>query len=99
DPGIRIYVREVRRTAPPTKGVPLLLLHGARVPGVASFDLPVAGGSLAATLAAAGHVTFIMDARGYGRSTRPREMSEPPEAHPPLVHSDEGRPGGRGVAC
>jgi pimeloyl-ACP methyl ester carboxylesterase len=89
DPGIRIYVREVHRTALRTKGVPLLLLHGARVPGVASFDLPVAGGSLAANLAAAGHVTFIMDARGYGRSTRPREMSEPPEAHPPLVHSDE----------
>jgi pimeloyl-ACP methyl ester carboxylesterase len=89
DPGIRIDVREVRRTAPPSTGAPLLLLHGARVPGVASFDLPVPGGSIAEDFAAAGHPTFVMDARGYGRSTRPPEMSDPPEAHAPLVHSDE----------
>jgi pimeloyl-ACP methyl ester carboxylesterase len=89
DPGIRLYVREVRRRTPASKGAPLLLLHGARVPGVASFDLRVPGGSIAEEFAAAGHPAFIMDARGYGRSTRPPEMTDPPEAHPPLVHSDE----------
>ncbi len=89
DPGIRLYVREVRRRSPPSKGAPLVLLHGARVPGVASFDLKVPGGSLAEDFAAAGHPTFVMDARGYGRSTRPPEMSDPPEAHAPVVHSDE----------
>jgi hypothetical protein len=49
--GSRIHVREVR-----DRGAcdPILLVHGARVPGVASFDLPVAGGSLAADLAAQG---------------------------------------------
>ena len=26
-----------------------------------------------------------MDIRGYGRSTRPPEMAQPPEANPPLV--------------
>jgi hypothetical protein len=31
-------------------GKPILLLHGARVPGMASFDLPVRGGSFAADL-------------------------------------------------
>lgn len=42
DPGIRIYVREVvdPEAADPSRP-PVLLLHGARVPGVASFDLPV----------------------------------------------------------
>ena len=90
DAGIRLFVREVRASAPSgATRAPILLLHGARVPGVASFDLPVPGGSLAADLAAAGHPTFVMDARGYGRSTRPAAMSQPPEANPPLVRSVE----------
>lgn len=89
DPGIRIFVREVRPASADGRKLPILLLHGARVPGIASFDLPLAGGSLAADLAATGRRVFVMDARGYGRSTRPPEMSEPPEAHPPLVRSPE----------
>lgn len=70
EPGIEIFVREVRKV-PPGAGLPIVLLHGARVPGIASFDLPVRGGSLAEDLALAGHRVYIMDARGYGRSTRP----------------------------
>jgi pimeloyl-ACP methyl ester carboxylesterase len=70
DPGVEIFVREVR-TVPPGSGAPVLLLHGARVAGIASFDLPVPGGSLAADLALAGHRVYVMDARGYGKSTRP----------------------------
>jgi pimeloyl-ACP methyl ester carboxylesterase len=89
DPGISIFVREVRREAGGARQVPVLLLHGARVPGVASFDLPVANGSLAADLARAGHAVYIMDARGYGSSTRPPEMSQSPDRHPPLVRSPE----------
>ncbi len=83
-----LFVREVRPSAS-HKRPPLLLLHGARVPGVASFDLPVPGGSLAADLAAAGHHVFILDARGYGGSTRPPEMERPPGAGDPLVRSSE----------
>jgi pimeloyl-ACP methyl ester carboxylesterase len=87
EPGMSLHIREVRIKAAP--GVPILLVHGARVPGVASFDLPVPGGSLAADLAAAGHRVFLLDLRGYGGSTRPAAMNGPPEAHPPLVRSDE----------
>lgn len=89
-PGIELFVRGVRlRDEPPPPGVPVLLLHGARAAGVASFDLPVAGGSLAADLAAAGHPVFVLDARGYGGSTRPPVMGRPPAANPPLVRSHE----------
>jgi pimeloyl-ACP methyl ester carboxylesterase len=66
-----------------------LLIHGIRIPGIASFDLPVPGGSLAEDLANSGYVVYLIDIRGYGRSTRPKQMSEPPENNPPLVRSPE----------
>ncbi|PSL51628.1 alpha-beta hydrolase superfamily lysophospholipase [Saccharothrix carnea] len=81
-------VREVRpdRAA---RGRPVVLLHGARVPGVASFDLPVPGGSLAADLARQGHRVFVVDARGYGASDRPPALDAPPSANPPAVTGEQ----------
>src|SRR5688500_16913041 len=81
-------VREVR-TARSARARPVLLLHGARVPGVASFDLPVPGGSLAADLAREGHRVFIVDARGYGASDRPEALDAPPSANPPAVTGEQ----------
>ena len=91
DFGIHIFVREVVDVSGPSQaiGEPILLLHGARVPGLASFDLPVPGGSFAADLAHRGLDVYVMDVRGYGRSSRPEEMEEPPGAHAPLVRSNE----------
>lgn len=86
--GIRIHLREVRPDAHQACR-PILLVHGARVPGMASFDLPVAGGSLAGDLADRGFCAYVMDVRGYGQSTRPPEMEQPPQNHPPLVRSVE----------
>lgn len=87
-PGISLFVREVRsESAGRRDRTPILLVHGARVPGLASFDLPVPDGSLAEDLARAGYPVYVMDVRGYGRSTRPGEMSEPPNSHAPLVRS------------
>lgn len=88
DAGITLFVRHVAAGGS-RQGLPVLLVHGARVPGIASFDLPVPGGSLAADLARAGHDVYIMDARGYGRSTRMAEMSRPPAAAPALGRSSE----------
>jgi pimeloyl-ACP methyl ester carboxylesterase len=81
-------VREVRLSSA-ARARPVLLLHGARVPGLASFDLPVSGGSLAIDLARAGHRVFIVDARGYGRSSRPASMSAPPSDNPPAVTGEQ----------
>lgn len=88
DSGIRLHVREVRLSGATPAGA-LLLIHGARVPGVASFDLPVPGGSLAADLARRGFAVFVMDVRGYGQSTRPPAMSLPPDGIPPIVRSTD----------
>ena len=88
DDGFRIHVREV---APPSpRGVPLILVHGARAPGIASFDLAVPGGSLAADLATRlNRRVYLVDARGYGGSQRPAAMDRPPEQSRPLSRAHE----------
>ena len=88
--GVRIAVRELRPEGVRSGTEPIVLLHGARVPGIASFDLPVPGGSLAEDLAVrAGARVYVMDARGYGRSQRATAMAEPPEKSRPLSRSYE----------
>lgn len=84
--GYDIAVRMLRPDASQRR-VPVVLVHGARVPGIGSFDLPVPGGSLAADLAQQGHPVHVMDARGYGRSTRPAAMEAPAGDHAPLVRA------------
>jgi len=39
-------------------------------------------------IAARGYDVYLLDLRGYGRSTRPKEMSESPEANAPIVRGD-----------
>jgi pimeloyl-ACP methyl ester carboxylesterase len=75
--GVNIAIREVRPEGAAER-VPMVLIHGTRIPGLSEFDLPVPNGSLAADLAVRGHPCYIMDARGFGRSDRPPEMDEPP---------------------
>jgi pimeloyl-ACP methyl ester carboxylesterase len=88
DQGQHIYVRRVHSEGM-TPRQSLVLLHGARVSGVPSFDLNVPGGSLAADMAGLGFDVHIMDARGYGGSWRPPEMQQPRDDNPSLGRSDE----------
>jgi pimeloyl-ACP methyl ester carboxylesterase len=39
-------------------------------------------------MAAQGKDVYFVSVRGYGRSTRPREMDEPPMNNPPIVRTD-----------
>lgn len=88
DDGVRLHVREVSPASP--RGDPLILLHGARAPGVASFDLPVPGGSLAGDLALSlNRCVYLLDARGYGASQRPAAMSRPAGESRPLTRAHE----------
>ncbi|HZJ54681.1 MAG TPA: alpha/beta fold hydrolase [Myxococcaceae bacterium] len=88
--GVHIAVRELRPSAA-RKGIePIVLLHGARVPAIGSFDLPIPGGSLAEDLALrTGARVYLPDARGFGGSDRPPAMSRPPEQSRPLSRSFE----------
>ena len=39
-------------------------------------------------IAARGYDVYLLDIRGYGKSTRPKEMAEPPEAIRPIVRGE-----------
>jgi pimeloyl-ACP methyl ester carboxylesterase len=90
DAGIEIYVRN-KRPADMTSFRPertVLFVHGSTYPAHTAFDLPLVGMSWMDYIAARGYDVYLLDLRGYGKSTRPKEMSEKPEANPAIVRGD-----------
>jgi len=90
DPGIEIYVRN-KRPADMTAFRPertLLFVHGATYPAHTAFDLKLDGASWMDYIAGRGYDVYLLDLRGYGKSTRPKEMEDKPEANAPIVRGD-----------
>ena len=87
--GVRIAIREVADKEAPDRSVPMILMHGTRIPGLSEYDLDVPHGSLAEDLARRGHRCYIVDGRGFGRSERPPEMEAPPAKTRPLYRTLE----------
>src|SRR4029078_670470 len=90
DAGIEIYVRN-KRPADMTSFRPertVLYVHGATYPSSTAFDLQLGGTSWMDYIAARGYDVYLLDLRGYGKSTRPKEMSQPPETHGPIWRGD-----------
>jgi pimeloyl-ACP methyl ester carboxylesterase len=90
DPGIELYVRNKhplgkKAFAP---GKILLFVHGATYPAEASFDLELDGLSWMDYIAQHGYDVYMVDLRGYGKSTRPAEMSRPAADNAPIVRTD-----------
>jgi len=85
--GLSLYLHNKHRDdyGEPRPERTVLFLHGASYPAHASFDLPVEGQSWMDWMAAAGYDVYSLDLRGYGRSGRPAEMSQPAEAHAPVI--------------
>ena len=90
DPGIELYVRNKHAAGVSDFGPDrtLLFVHGATYPAEVMFDLPLGGESWMDFIAGRGFDVYLMDLRGYGRSTRPKEMDEPADANPPIVTTD-----------
>ena len=86
-PDIELFVRHLSDTTADRDLGPLLLLHGARVGGLASFDVEEV--SLAEDLARRGFQVYVADLRGYGRSTFPPAMQSSRFAGPPAVRTAE----------
>lgn len=88
--GIEVFLRSKRpENAPASSARTLLFCHGATYPAHAAFDLPLAGVSWMDYIAGRGFDVWCIDLPGYGRSTRPAAMGQPPEANPPLVRGEE----------
>jgi pimeloyl-ACP methyl ester carboxylesterase len=66
----------------------VLYVHGATYPASTAFDLALHGMSCMDYIAERGYDVYLLDLRGYGKSTRSKEMSEDPMANPPIVRGD-----------
>lgn len=87
--GIQLFVRNKRlsslETFTPERT--LLFVAGSTYPASTSFDLPLDGVSWMDHLARGGFDVYLVDVRGYGRSTKPAEMAAPPLDHAPIVRT------------
>ncbi len=65
----------------------MVFVHGAGSGGSAIWDLRTRDYSMMRTLACEGFDTYAFDARGFGGSTLPKAMNDPPEGGAPLVRT------------
>lgn len=82
-----LFVRNKRPACPDgTRPARVLLyVHGATYPSETAFDLPLGGTSWMEHIARQGWDVWLVDLRGYGRSTRPPEMDRPAAEGEPIV--------------
>ena len=90
DPGITLYVRNKRLKSMNKfdRSNVILFVHGATYPAETGFDLRLDGVSWMDVLALAGNDVYMVDVRGYGKSTRPPEMEQPAAQNKPIVDTD-----------
>jgi pimeloyl-ACP methyl ester carboxylesterase len=90
DPGIKLYIRNKRpeEMTEFKSEKTLLFVHGASQPAEGTFDLPLEGLSWMDYIARRGWDVYLVDVRGYGASTRPPEMDQPPANNPPIATTD-----------
>lgn len=89
DAGIDLHLRnkhpEVTGWSPGRNIV--LFVHGATFPASSTFDVPLPRASWMDELATNAFDVYALDIRGYGGSTRPPAMSQPPEANAPFARA------------
>jgi pimeloyl-ACP methyl ester carboxylesterase len=90
DADARLYVRERLPAGADPKQLEkaVLFVHGATYPG-ATFDLELDGYDWMTQVAMAGFAAYALDMRGYGRSTRPAAMADPPEKNAPFSRAKD----------
>jgi pimeloyl-ACP methyl ester carboxylesterase len=90
-PGIVIFVRNKHPSAMTkfTAEKTVVFIHGVSGPSESDFDLSLGGFSWMDFIADAGYDVYLMDVRGYGRSTRPPQMTLPPMESAPVATTEE----------
>jgi len=91
DPGIQLHVRNKRPAGEDRFSAEriVLFVHGATFPSETGFDIELPGGSWMDFVARRGFDAYFVDVRGYGRSTRPAAMEQPPAANAPFADTRE----------
>ena len=89
-PGISLYVRNKHLSGQKQfiADKTLLYVHGSTYPAETAFDLSLNGTSWMEYLARHGYDVWLVDLRGYGKSTRPPEMDQPADQNGPIVKTD-----------
>jgi pimeloyl-ACP methyl ester carboxylesterase len=90
DAGIQLYVRNKHPqgvTQYPADKI-LLYVHGSTYPAETAFDLQLNGMSWMDYMAQRGYDVYLVDLRGYGKSTRPPEMDKPAAESEPIVRTE-----------
>ncbi len=87
EPGIQLYVRNKRPAGVGqfASDKIVLFVHGATYPAETAFDLKLDGLSWMEYIAQGGYDVYLVDVRGYGRSTRPAAMDQPAGQNPPFA--------------
>lgn len=87
DAGIELYVRNkyLRSMYDWRPERTVLCVHGSTYPGHAMYDTALDGFSWMDYLAGHGCDVYVLDIRGFGRSTRPPEMFQDPDANCAIV--------------
>ena len=91
DPGITVHVRNKHLAGGGGYAAEriVLFVHGATFPSETMFDFDLPGGTWMEHAVRRGFDAYLVDVRGYGGSTRPAAMSQPPEANPPFGGADD----------
>jgi len=91
DPGIKLHVRNKHLSGKKVFAADkvVLFVHGATYPSETGFDIAMPGGSWMDYVAKRGYDTYLVDVRGYGRSTRPASMDVPPDQNPAFAGTAE----------
>lgn len=91
DPGIQVYVRNKHPAGMKqfSADKTVIFVHGATYPSETAFDLPLDGMSWMDYIARQGYDVYLLDVRGYGRSTRPPQMDKPASENAPFAGTEE----------
>jgi pimeloyl-ACP methyl ester carboxylesterase len=67
----------------------VLFVHGATYPSEITFDLKLGDQSWMDYIASRGYDVWLVDVRGYGRSSKTAALSQPASANPPFANTED----------
>jgi pimeloyl-ACP methyl ester carboxylesterase len=91
DAGISLFMRNKAPAGMKTFSAEktVLFVHGATYPSETAFDLKLGGQSWMDYIASRGYDVWLVDVRGYGRSSKTAALSQPANANPPFANTED----------